>query len=396
MRRRLRRAVLVAACGAAFPGAAAPSRNPAVVPFEIANGHVFVKTRVAGRELSFVLDTGAPVAIVDSARARELGLATGPEFAMHGAGANVGAAPVENVEYELAGLPGFRASLELASPLQAMAPALGRDIDGVLGASFLRRFVVEIDWRAKALRLHDPSSFAYRGGGAIVPFRLRHGHPVVHGAVTAIGGARIEGDFLVDLGSNGEIDLRAPFVAAHGLPGANVPTIALDAIGAGGPLRGVLGRVESFELGGIRIRRPLTAFSKDTAGVNSLGGEAGSIGQRILARFTVYFDYGRERMILEPHDEAAAASERAFSGLTLRALGRDYRTFTVAHVVAGGAAEKAGIRESDVIAAIDGRPAAAWTLTEILDLFEKPEARSLLVRRRGRERNVVLTPGRLV
>ena len=45
------------------------------------------------------------------------------------------------------------------------------------------------------------------------------------------------------------------------------------------------------------------------------------------------------------------------------------------------ATTEAGIAEADITTPIDGSPAAGFTLSEIIDLFEKPVARELTIRR---------------
>jgi S1-C subfamily serine protease len=66
------------------------------------------------------------------------------------------------------------------------------------------------------------------------------------------------------------------------------------------------------------------------------------------------------------------------------------------HVAPGSAGERAGIREEDVIASIDGRKAAEWTLSAILSLFEKPLPHRVRIRRNGKELEIAFTPGELV
>jgi len=379
------------------PGRARGAAPPVELPFELANGHVFLPVEVGGRALSFVLDTGAPVTIIDRARAAELRLAMGSEFSVHGAGANVTTVPVRDTTYRVRGLPGFTGRVEVAMALQPMASGLGRDFDGILGASFIREFVVEIDWEQRRIRLYDRASFEYHGSGSVVPIRLNvSGHPVLSATVTPIGGEPIAGDFVLDLGDNAVLELRAPFVAAHRLPGPAVKTIPGFAAGAGGATSSSIGRIASIELGGFTIPRPLTVFSSDLAGAHAMSDVDGSVGQRLAERFTIILDYERSRVVLEPNARYRGSDDRAFSGLALQAEGAGYRTFRVAHVISGGAGDRAGVREGDVIAAIDGRKADGWTLTEILSLFEKAAPRRLEIRRAGTTVEVELTPGKLV
>ena len=79
-----------------------------------------------------------------------------------------------------------------------------------------------------------------------------------------------------------------------------------------------------------------------------------------------------------------------------RAYGADYRTFRVHEVLEDSPATDAGIAEGDIITAIDGSAAATFTLSEIIDLLEKPVARELTIRREGRTFKTTLTPRRLI
>ena len=88
--------------------------------------------------------------------------------------------------------------------------------------------------------------------------------------------------------------------------------------------------------------------------------------------------------------------DRALSGLALRAFGDDFRTFRVTEVLERSPASAAGIREGDVITAVDGVPAAQLTLSAINAMFEKPQRYTLTIRRGGRTLTVTLTPAALI
>lgn len=89
-------------------------------------------------------------------------------------------------------------------------------------------------------------------------------------------------------------------------------------------------------------------------------------------------------------------SDRAASGLALRAEGSDYRTFRVRDVLESSPATEAGILPGDIITAIDGTPAADLTLSRIGEIFEKAGPYALTVRRGDQTLTVTLTTRRLV
>jgi hypothetical protein len=300
---------------------------------------------------------------------------------------------LRGAKYTISGASLPSDAITVALPLQEMASGLGRDFDGILGAEFVRRFVVEVDYAARVLRIHDRETFAYAGSGETVPIRFNaSGHPVFDGLVTPVGGSPIPARIALDLGSGGSLDLRSPFVAAHHLPGSGTKTIpGIGVAGSGGDFSGKLGRVASVRIGPFTIDRPIAFFSEDRVGAFSMTDVDASVGDRIVERFRIFLDYARGRMILEPSTEPREP-ERAFSGASFEALGAGYRTFRVRQVAAGGPAERAGIAVGDVIESIDGKAAADLTLDDVLAMLERPSPRSIGVRRGAGSLTVTLTP----
>ena len=65
--------------------------------------------------------------------------------------------------------------------------------------------------------------------------------------------------------------------------------------------RSVRARVESFAFGGFSFRNVVADFPLGEEGSQGDKEVAGLIGNEILRRFKVIFDYSRKEMILEPN-----------------------------------------------------------------------------------------------
>jgi len=377
-----------------------PAQAPVAIPFEIAIKHVMVKARVNGsRPLSFALDTGASLALVRLETATALGLSL--YGSVNGGGAGPGTQTgrrVKDASWSLIGLDGFSQPLTLALPMAFLPSALGRDADGIIGGEFIKQFVLEIDYQSRTILLHDRNRFRYEGKGEALPLEFTPaGHPIVKATVTPVGGQPIESRFMLDIGSGLALALHSPFVAEHELPGGQTRTIrAIGMAGAGGTSVGRLGRVAALQLGSFRIEAPITLFSEDKAGAFANASLAGNIGAQIVNRFRTVFDYGRNRMILEPSPAFSEPFDRAMSGLAVRAEGSDYRTFRVKEVLEDSPAAEAGLAVGDVITSVDGAAADSLTLTALNELLEKPVARDLTIRRGDQALKVTLTPRRLI
>jgi C-terminal processing protease CtpA/Prc len=74
------------------------------------------------------------------------------------------------------------------------------------------------------------------------------------------------------------------------------------------------------------------------------------------------------------------------SGLLLIAEGEDFKILKVRHLVEGSPATGAGLREGDVISAINGTVASKLSLERVRTMFKKEGQSYLLSIKRGDER----------
>ena len=379
------------------------TKDPVEIPFELATRHIILKVNIDGsRPLSFVLDTGDRYAIVDLDRAKELGLKLRGQIRVGGAGAETQTgAYVDGSNFTIPGFEGFVQPIRMALPIGSMSKGLGLSFDGIIGYDFIKEFVVEIDYQARVIKLHDKDQFTYSGPGESIPISLDwpghgSGHPIVEAEVTPTGGAAIKGNYVLDIGSGLALALHSPFVKEHGLLAPERKTIKTFGAGAGGEINARLGRVSELKIGKFKISNPVTLFSEDTAGALANKSLAGNIGAQIASKFRVFLDYGRSRIILEPNSSYPDAFDRASAGLRVHAEGPDFRTFRIKNVLENAPGSEAGLKPDDIITTIEGKPAAQLTLTKLNEMFERPVSYKLTIKRGEQILKVTLTPRKLV
>jgi Aspartyl protease/PDZ domain len=405
--RRLMLLSFVLICGlttaptASVPASVVPADNVAtVIPFELINRHIFLKIKVNNSApLSIIFDTGDTFAIIDLERAKSLGLKLQGEINVGGAGAGLlKGAYVKESSFTVPGLEGFTQPVTMALPLDILEPNFGHDVDGIIGSEFIKQFVVEVDYPARLLRLHDKQKFSYSGTGEIVPIRFANGgHPIIEGEVILQGRNPIKGDFVIDLGSGGALALHRPFVDEQHLPAPDQKTIrAMGGGGAGGEITGRVGRISGLKIGRFLIDNPITMFSTDSKGALASSAMQGNIGEQIMSRFKILLDYEHSRIILEPNPNFKEPMDRASSGLKILGEGKDYRTFRVKEVLENSPGTEAGLQKTDLIVAINDRPTSELTLTQLLEHFERAVPYKLTVRRGEQTLQVTITPRKLV
>lgn len=220
----------------------------------------------------------------------------------------------------------------------------------MVGYELLERFVVRVDYSHMTVTFTDPNAFQYHGRGISVPMTLSDHTPEVRGAIDGI-----PGNFTIDTGDEGSLQMFWPFVASRHLLAHYRPKFDLVA-GAGcfGQLyRAWPARVHVLSLGGATVVGPLTSLDESVAGGPSASTEvAGNIGTRILRQFNITFDYPHQRIILERSSNWGTQDTFNRTGIFFNPA--DGNSTTVFDLAPGGPGAIAGIRKGDVIESVNG------------------------------------------
>jgi len=358
------------------------------IPVAVHGHHLHVPVEAGGEALSFLLDTGAGTSLLASEAARRLGAAFGRPFAARGAGDGSAGGHFLEAPVPVApgGHPGLLLGLRAALPLDDIAAVEGVQVDGILGFDFIDRHVVEIDYRARELRLHDPEAFAYAdGAGDTVPLTLETGLPHVAGTIVLPGGRGVSADVVVDLGSSLGAALTHRFAAAHGIDPSQMPARPFaGGRGIGGEVTARLVRLGGIQIGRISIDEPVAAIFEEGAGVMTSGAFFdATVGGEVLRRFTVVLDYRRRHIILEPNDDFGRPYDADASGLTLMPVSAADQSARVTLVEPGTPAAAAGVCAGDTLIAIDDRPLDGIGIDDARALLTLADRRYLLTLRRG-------------
>jgi predicted aspartyl protease len=313
------------------------------IPMTVDERHIYVNVTVNGQPARFVLDTGAGGNVITPEAARRLGLTSSQQATAVGTANRVDAGVASLRRLTVGGTvvenePIF--IIPLPEALQA---------DGLIGYPLLHRFVVSIDWQNARIILTPPARYKAPEEAAALPIRLKDNIPTVEG--------KVDGDrgwFEVDTGSNSAMTLYPKFVEKHHLSDRYSPRIrTITGRGVGGLNYGDFVRVGAVALGPYSLKGPVVQLSRQQAGSDAKSDLAGRIGNEILDRFTITFDYPHQRLLLAKNDRFDSPFVGLRSGLR---LDYDKGVFTAVDVVPGSPAAEAGIATGDEVIAVDGAP----------------------------------------
>ncbi|QFU76856.1 PDZ domain-containing protein [Halioglobus maricola] len=331
------------------------------VPFSLVDNHIILPVRVNdSAPLNFVLDSGAAASVlIDSRGSRALKLQPSSTITVSGVGngPDPTAAVIRDTTLGVGSLEMEEQSL-IHLPLEAIPFFRELDdayFDGVIGAPFFSRFLVAIDYGRMEISFSEPGYFSEPGdeeqqqpgaGWQSVPLEIISGVPYLHTRVSNDNGTPVDVMLLADTGARGTVSLT-PATHAELEP----PRYYYSEVGQG--LSGdVISRVTmapsltlaNYQLGHLPV-------SYDIDGGEQEAGSNGILGNEILRRFNLVFDYSSDRLYLQPNDNFSDSLEADRSGLQVR----PHTAGAIVRKVAGDStASKSGLAEGDIITSFDG------------------------------------------
>lgn len=293
------------------------------IPFQLINNHIYLQGKLNdSMPVWILLDCGAP-SLVSEREAKKDKLNTKPLGQSDGVGNEY--APVrmtDSVSFTLGSLKyvekrmvvialdeiekcGAEISVAEDGKIRLLKEKRKKvqQMDAVLGDKFFRRYVIEVDYQKKYLTIFEPSTYHYIGKGDHVPFAYIDNHIYITASVHS-NRSIISGRFMVDCGSSTAVILNVPFIRKHQLkPSTDSTEISL--CGIGGYSKSTMSRINNLQIGKLSINKPITLFSRASGGVLTNPDVAGSVGNGILRKFKVIYNYSKSELILEKIEPTA-------------------------------------------------------------------------------------------
>lgn len=326
-----------------------PAKLITKFPFRmLTGGIIIVKARLSNfpDTLTFILDTGSGGISLDSATAAELKLKT--ELSDKTIKGIAGLFRVHFAYNQTLHLP--RLSVDSLNfhinDYYVLTSAYGERIDGIIGFSFLSRYIVKIDYDSLNISVYTKGSMKYPRGGYLLKPYIQN-IPVFTAGVKDNRG--LASRFYFDTGAGMCLLLSADFVSDSVFIKPKRKWYATQAEGLGGKASMKQGVVKQVQVGPYRFKNVPTYIFDDEYNVTSYPMLGGLIGNDLFRRFNLILNYERQDIYMIPNTHFKEAFDYSYTGLGMYVVDGEIQ---VVDVMPESPAEQAGFKSGDVIMAV--------------------------------------------
>ena len=414
-------------CCFSFSGLAQTYKLPAgkkfhKVKFQLINNLIVIPIEVNGSELSFVLDSGVGTPILfNLADQDSIQLNNVTEITINGLGEGdpINALKSTGNFVQLGNAKNTSQNIYVVMDAGInFSPSLGIPVHGIIGYDLFRDFVVDINYINKTIKFYDPNLYKYRTSKntRVVDMSVIRRKAYLDAFVMINKTDEIPVKMLLDTGSSDAVwlfeDERIQLPEKH-------YEVFLGQ-GLAGNIYGKRTKINHLKIADFILSDAKAAFPdmETFTTITDFGGRNGSLGGEVIKRFNIAFDYTNKKLILTKNSNFDKLFQYNISGIDLQHAGmryvserisdangvvhKDAKSYGNVQIVLQGAtrlslvpeiivsgirqgspAHSAGLREGDVILAVNGKRIHRYKLQEIMHMlnFKKDKKIKVLVER---------------
>lgn len=319
-------------------------------PFtQLSGGIVIIKAKLDNfpDSLNFVFDTGSGGISLDSTTLNYLGIPkTMSDRTIRGI------AGIKTVEFaynhtlKLPGLEVERLDFHI-NDYDLLTSVYGLKIDGIIGFSFLRRYVVQIDYDKQIMEVYSPGRFKYPKGG----YLLRPDFSTLPLQQASVKDERqVTGRFIFDTGAGLTFLLSKEFVEDSVIFKRKRKFYPTQAEGLGGKKMMDITVASEVKIGPYKFRNVPVHIFDDEYNVTSYPLLGGLIGNDIMRRFNIILNYPERSIHIRPNEHYSEMFDYAYTGLGIYLIDGEIR---VIDIIEGSPGDKAGFQPGDIIFSVE-------------------------------------------
>jgi Aspartyl protease/PDZ domain len=284
-------------------------------PFKQYSGGVMViKAQLANipDSLNFILDTGSGGISLDSSTCYEFGIPlTATDTTIAGIGGLKKVAFVFDQTLHLPGLDIGHLNFHVNN-YEVLTSVYGDKVDGIIGYSFFSRYIVAINFDSSFIDVYSPGKISYPKQGTLL-----------HPAFTSLpiqwlavkDRTKMGYNFYFDTGAGLCLLMSERFAEDSSILLTKRRPVVTQAQGMAGKLQMRLTLVKEVKIGPYRFRQVPVYLYDDIYNVTSYPFTGGLIGNDLLRRFNMVFNYPKREIHLSPNSHFKDVFDYAYTGL---------------------------------------------------------------------------------
>jgi hypothetical protein len=325
---------------------------------------------------NFILDTGSGGISLDSATCSEFDIATTQTDTTI-----TGIAGVRKVHFvfgkslKLPGLTVDKLNFHI-NDYDVLSSVYGEKIDGIIGYSFFSRYIVRVNFDSLQIEIYSPGKISYPGRGSLL-YPIFTALPIQYMQVK--DRRKIPFNFYIDTGAGLCFLMSERFAKDSSVLLSKRKPLVTQAEGMGGMLKMRLTIVKEVKLGPYRFHKVPTYLYQDDNNVTSYPFTGGLVGNEILRRFNVVYNYPQREIYLEPNSHFNDQFDYAYTGLGVYYV---HGKVLVVDVIKDSPAEKAGLKIDDEIISIENN--FSGNIQQYKNILQVPNQRLYMIVKRGK------------
>ena len=261
-------------------------------PFSIVENKNIVSVNIEGQDsLLFVFDSGAALTAIDSATAVELGFKPQKRI-ISGIYTEYF---IPEVEIALSSFSLGKVEAKV-SEISKDLSVNGISISGAIGSDIFNKYITEVNYDNMLITLWDK----FPKGRKTISLGQ---HPIfasINCTIELSNGTTITGDFLIDSGAPVTLIFNTPFVEKHNLTNGCKADTKVNVQNSGRKFKTLYGEVASVDFCNHLFHDVPVILSQSNSGFLSISRYAGLMGNEILRRFNIIWDYPNNKLSLNP------------------------------------------------------------------------------------------------
>ncbi len=347
------------------------------IPFKTYTGGVIVLEAFIdqyAQPLNFILDTGSGGISLDSTTCSQLNINLRQTDTMvSGIGGSKKVSFAFNRKLKTGNL--ITDSLNFyVNDYSLLGSVYGEKIDGIIGYSFLSRYILDINFDSSHIKIYSPGVFQYKKKGTMLKAGFSK---LIALPLTIKDKEKATPNFFLDTGAGLCLLITEQFLKDHNILLSRRRPVATQVQGLGGKKIMRLTVVKSLKFGPYTFRNVPTNLYNDEENVTSYPYTAGLLGNDIMRRFNLVFNYPKKEIQIIPNANFPDKFDYAYTGLTLYNFsGKIY----IDDIVEKSPAEKAGLKNGDEVISVG--TSISGNIQEYENILQKVREKVMIIIRR--------------